>query len=357
MAFEQQFLFDGANIQVRKRIYQLTGSMFLGQGYDGEVYQISPNEVVKLYKEASSADSVKDKLSILCQKASSFHASVVAPKDFVFLTDGGTAHLRGFSMPFVSNGVGLDNYIWNPSVTEDDEALFDQTVADILYDLCGALRAIHRSRVIVGDLKPANILVSNGMAFIIDFDSASMPDYPAIFFTLEYLDPRLKGGVSKAEGPFPFDEESDWWALGVIAFQMFFGILPWQGVNPRIRDRNERIFNYSVVGLDPAVTPPKNKMRSLDWFDSKPKLRNYFEKLFSPDVSARYPIDYVLDRSFPRKGASERYNYQVRNINFGPVLDDFTRPVIDEIRQRGRTSVNKRSGESDFLRYMLGIVT
>lgn len=266
-------------------------------------------------------------------------------------------------MRFIPDAQKLDDYIWQPDMPIAEDK-FDQQAANMLYDISDGLKAIHRSRVVVGDLKPDNILVSKGKAYVIDFDSASLlPDYPADSYTPEYVDPRLKRDVG-AEPPYAFDPESDWWALGIIAFEMFLGTQPWGGSHSKfLGNKVLRAFNYSVVGFDPsAKTPPR--MRSIAWFDKKLELKKYFQKLFSPDVFARHSIDYALERYFPRPHINRAPVYIAaprRQLLPEPTFDTevkyFTAPVIKELetkarRTKGRGSVtDERDG---FLDYMFG---
>ena len=363
-------LFDGRQISVGNISLRLSEETFIRSGGEAEVHRINDSNAVKIYKDIERAEKLKDKLTILCEKAPSFYESVVAPKELAYFADNVSQTICGFSMSFVPNAQNLEGYVWNDEIEQGEEAKFDQSTANLLYDLATGLKAIHKSYVVVGDLKPENILVSKGKAFIIDFDSTSLiPDFPGDTYTDFYIDPRLRGDTPDKPVVYNFDCEADWWSLGVIAFEMFFGISPWGGTHPKFRsDKIQRACNYSVVGFDGAVRAIN--MRPFDWLDDKPRLREFFENLFSPDPTFRYSIEYALDWYFQRPVAKRAvYSIPTRieasrkstlpALTFSNELLDFTENVRISIKEKGRTIKIRRRDEplsSDlFLEYMLGV--
>ncbi|MGZ5436983.1 MAG: protein kinase domain-containing protein [Pyrinomonadaceae bacterium] len=360
---EREVFFDGVEVLVGNVSARLSNNTFVAEGGDAEVHKLDGSQSVKLYKEPDRAKELENKLTILKEKADSFHPSVVAPQELVFKS--GDNELLGFSMKFLPDAHQLSDYFWHSDRTGPQEIL-DQYSANLLYDIADGLKAIHRSRVVIGDLKPDNILVSKGKAYIVDFDSASLlPDYPADSYTPRYVDPRLKSDV-KAEGPYAFDPESDWFALGVIAFEMFLGIQPWLGSNARLKTPLLRAFNYSVVGFDPDVTCPAT-MRPISWLDDKTELKKYFRHLFSHDVFARHSIDYVLEWYFPRVAKRDGLAYKptrkptrrvskLPELRFDPDLEKFTGTAVRWIEEQSTIKIRTGSSEDDrnrFLDYML----
>ncbi|KAJ4460683.1 putative cAMP-dependent protein kinase type 1 [Paratrimastix pyriformis] len=90
------------------------------------------------------------------------------------------------------------------------------------------LEHLHANNVVYRDLKPENLLLdANGQLKITDFGFAK--EVPDVTFTLcgtpEYLAPEiiLNSGHSKAV---------DWWALGILIYEMIFGFPPFFDDNP-----------------------------------------------------------------------------------------------------------------------------
>ena len=104
----------------------------------------------------------------------------------------------------------------------------------ILLQLCDALQCAHERGVVHRDLKPDNVFVARrrGAPFVklLDFGIAKLRDAPAgaqtaagmIVGTPEYMAPE------QCENR-PVDARTDVYALGVMAYQMFSGVLPFTG--------------------------------------------------------------------------------------------------------------------------------
>ncbi len=103
-------------------------------------------------------------------------------------------------------------------------------IVKLLIQACDGVQAIHDADIIHRDLKPANILLDRkGNIKITDFGIARMPDLPKLtatgnlLGTFEYLSPQyLQDGVGTTLG--------DIYALGVIAFEMITGAVPFDKV-------------------------------------------------------------------------------------------------------------------------------
>ena len=135
------------------------------------------------------------------------------------------------------------------------------TVRLIVDQIANGLRAFHRKEVIHRDLKPENIMIDrHGTAKIIDFGSvyvagleeaAAPADKPGLVGTLDYTAPEYHLG----EAP---TDRSDIYSLGVIAYEMLTGKLPYgRGFSSR-RDIG-RLKYVSASDFNDAVPP---------WFDA-----------------------------------------------------------------------------------------
>ena len=98
-----------------------------------------------------------------------------------------------------------------------------------LRDVLEALRAAHRVGVIHRDIKPENVLVpQDPPARVTDFGLAraasevSMSSSGSMLGTIAYVAPEvaLSGAI---------DERTDFYALGIMGFEMLTGFVPWEG--------------------------------------------------------------------------------------------------------------------------------
>ncbi len=349
MSTTYQSIFDGVTLvtDIGER-YTLSNSDYIGSGKDGEIFKLNDNMAVKMYLEHPIKQNLLDKLTTLYSQRKSFHELVVAPTQLVRIEGRPTNQAVGFTMKYLPKAKELDSIRWRPSILPTEEPIFDQMIANFIYEIGDALESLHANRVFMCDLKPQNILVSNLRPYLIDFDSCSMPNYPGESFTIQYLDPRIRDHVPDAIGRNEeFSALTDWWALSVIAFELFMGVSPWSGIRNDLR-RDPlafRSFNYSAVIFDEKVNPPKFEMRNRQWLDSKPRLKAFFKNIFSPDPSSRVPMADILNAYFPREEIIQRSDQA--NILIATLVQDdrqrqFLKAVFDELVEKARKRYSER---------------
>ena len=148
----------------------------------------------------------------------------------------GEAVISGRSVPYfvmeLVDGQRLTEYA--PSLSIDDRLR-------LLGQVCDAVDHAHKAAVIHRDLKPSNILVdTTGQPHVLDFGIArvageSMATGEAtlpgqVVGTVEYMSPEQAAGQ-------PVDARSDVYALGVIAYEVLTGRLPYDLAGKPFRDK------------------------------------------------------------------------------------------------------------------------
>uniref|UniRef100_A0A1I7SKS3 Protein kinase domain-containing protein n=1 Tax=Bursaphelenchus xylophilus TaxID=6326 RepID=A0A1I7SKS3_BURXY len=95
-----------------------------------------------------------------------------------------------------------------------------------------AIDYLHEEQIVFRDLKPENIMVGlDGYLKLIDFGHAKMEiktwctKMYSVIGTIYYTAPEQ---LDKSQG---YTKMVDWWAVGVVAYQMFFGRLPFDSEN------------------------------------------------------------------------------------------------------------------------------
>lgn len=147
------------------------------------------------------------------------HPHVIRIHDFL-INEG----ISAISMEFFESR-GLDYLIKHELLETHQQSL------DILHQVSEGMYEAHQQNVIHRDLKPSNILVNDdGLAKVVDFGIASatsesemtLTKTGMIIGTPAYLSPeRAKGQEA--------DHRADIYALGIIAYNMFNGGLPYKG--------------------------------------------------------------------------------------------------------------------------------
>ncbi|MEW6724882.1 MAG: Stk1 family PASTA domain-containing Ser/Thr kinase [Bacillota bacterium] len=95
-----------------------------------------------------------------------------------------------------------------------------------------ALAAAHRKQVVHRDIKPHNILITeNGTAKVSDFGIARATSKATLTYSGGFLGSVHYFSPEQAKGEFT-DEKSDIYSLGVVAYEMLTGRVPFQSETP-----------------------------------------------------------------------------------------------------------------------------
>lgn len=129
----------------------------------------------------------------------------------------------------------------------DEPEMSLETVRTLLEQIVAGVRALHRKEIAHGDLRPENILIdAAGGVHLIDFGSAHVAGIadsaitlpPAALGALQYAAPELLLGE-------PASRASDQFAIGVIAYELLTGRLPFGAAAAQVRsDRTRRALTY-----------------------------------------------------------------------------------------------------------------
>lgn len=129
----------------------------------------------------------------------------------------------------------------------------------IIEQIARGLRAFQRMEMLHQDLKPENIMFDgNGKIKIIDFGSVKIAGISELSTSLNSEDP-VPGTLNYTAPEYHFGKsgtaQSDLYSLGVIAYEMINGALPYSGSMPEKPDPNKlsRIHYVPSIHCNPMV--------------------------------------------------------------------------------------------------------
>lgn len=174
---------------------------------------------------------------------------------------------------------------------KDRQQVEVRSVRDIISQVAAGLQALHRKEILHQDLRPDNIMINaDGTVKIIDLGSAQVAgvaeaepwrNRAEILGTFQYTAPEYFVGEAGTE-------QSDLFSLGVIAYQLLTGRLPYGAEVARIHKRSQqaKLRFTSLRNLRPDVPV---------WVESA------IRKAVHPDPSRRYQAlsEFIHDLSHP----------------------------------------------------------
>jgi len=159
-------------------------------------------------------------------------------------------------------------------VLDRGQALEEGPALRIILEVSEVLRYLHREGVIHRDVKPGNIMLTNGghvklidLGFAAGESCETNPEDSAVG-TVAYLSPEQARGGAAA------DLRSDIYSLGVTLFQLVVGRLPFDSSDDR------EVLRMQVMD---SLSSPELKGRKLS-----PHLHYFIEKMMAKDAGVRY---------------------------------------------------------------------
>jgi hypothetical protein len=204
-------------------------------------------------------------------------------------------------------------------------SLSSERAAGIAVQLCEFLEAAHRFEVTIdgrplrsllhGDLKPRNIRVTDDdRVKVLDFGiakalSLSRKVTRNDFGSIAYLSPeRLDTGE--------IDAQSDFWAIGILLYEMVSGGLPFQAPDTRLLEQR-------IQSRQPPAAPGRL---------CSPALAAVIGKLLAPRTEDRYPSAVAIREDLARVIAGQQTQAQQQGWPSGAVDEPLTRRTRPAVR-------------------------
>jgi hypothetical protein len=210
-----------AKLQAQYRIVRLLGRGGMGAVYLARDLALDREVAIKVVKTDSSGREIQDRLRREARTAAKLsHPNIVPLHAF-----GEVEGMPYFVMGYV-RGEALAARLRRDGRLPEDEA------RRIVADLAEALDHAHRQGVVHRDVKPDNVLLDDesGRALLTDFGvakalgrSETLTAVGSVVGTPSYMSPEQAAGRADIDG------RSDIYSLGVMAYAMLTGRLPFEG--------------------------------------------------------------------------------------------------------------------------------
>lgn len=186
------------------------------------------------------------------------HANVIRIHDMLFKNG-----LCAISMEYFESK-GVDTLLNEIKLFEAGPGL------DILFQIASGMSAAHKQNVIHRDLKPSNIMINDqGLVKVVDFGIASatsnsdstLTKTGSIIGTPAYISPERAKGLEA-------DYRCDIYALGIIAYRIFSGQMPYKGEPMSILfqhlEGNAKPLHELNKGISPRISMLVQKMMAVE---------------------------------------------------------------------------------------------
>ena len=197
------------------------------------------------------------------------HSNVAAPMAWGLFNDG----RRYFATQFI-HGQRLSNWM-------NGSPLPTNFTLSVLHQIADGLDYIHRNDVVHRDIKPDNILIAGqGKPYLVDFSIALSREVVRVtgvgelVGTVAYMAPEIILGN-------PISSVTDIYSLGVLAFQMLTGRLPFEGKPLDVTYKHVNIQPPQASTINAKLSPAVDQC--LAWAlakepNQRPRLASQFVK-------------------------------------------------------------------------------
>lgn len=285
----------------------------LATGGEGSVYK-KGDTIIKVYTDPNKmrSDGMAEKVKLLSVIN---HPYIVAPREVV-LDDKGNE--IGFYMPYGS-GEPLSRVFTTEFRTL--QGMNDKDSSTLVDRMREVVSVAHQHNAVMVDANELNWLAAfekNGpIPRVIDVDSWAIGRWPA-----KVIMPSIRDWNAAV-----FDEKSDWFAWGVVSFQVYTGIHPYKGTLDGYKpsELEKRMRNRASV-----FTPGVRLNRAVrDFSCIPPVLRNWYEATFQKGERVKPPSPFDTTAVTTKTATVARTVITATGkLNFEKLFEKTNDPVI-----------------------------
>ncbi|KAK3807158.1 MAG: hypothetical protein JOS17DRAFT_574812 [Linnemannia elongata] len=230
-----------------------------------------------------------------------------------------------------TNGHADDNADDNDGNSSDDEdtTLTEDEIRFYIAEIVLAVSELHKNHYIHRDLKPQNILLdATGHIMLADFGACARLDASGQVHgqtvplgTWDYMSPEV---VDAQSGGKPYGKEVDWWAVGVVMYELLVGEPPFfaesaMGIIRLLRDHEKNLSFDKGMEISPEckdlitrlLARKENRLgkngveeikahpffKGIDWDNIRKSTPPFLPVIETPDDTSNFRFDDDLDGS------------------------------------------------------------
>ena len=170
-----------------------------------------------------------------------------------------------------------------------------------------AVYFLHKNNLVHRDIKPENILLHGDVIKLCDFGwccETNANNRKSFCGTFEYMAPEIIQEMS-------YGKPVDIWALGILLYELYFGVSP---------------FNSNKVNEEQTKEIIDNIMQKKLFFNRKNisyDMKDLIIHMLENDVNRRYTIDEVVSHPWFKKCKNKIKNIDLINSNHNNIFDNF----------------------------------
>lgn len=283
----------------------------LASGGEGEVYEIEgmPDKVAKIYYDNRLSEAKHQKLRAMTRIPVSQLPECAWPQEILY-QDG---NFRGFVMKKITGLGNLVEFFVYENRNTHSWKQYVVTAANV----AAAVNNIHDSGIIIGDLKPDNIILDprSGRIMLVDTDSYQIRGegdeiFPCTVATPEYIPPELQNvNFEKAGDKEHFTEKTDDFSLAVIIFKILMN-----GVHPFACFSAEKSLNSLESNICHGFSPYFRNTNPGG--DIKVTIRSPELSILPDNIQKLFHRAFVEGQTVPQKRPSaEEWFYALSELN------------------------------------------
>lgn len=275
------------NVLIGKQRVQLKQKDVIGSGGEAVVFKVKIGGewvALKIYHAPSHERAAK--LDALIGVVGQLPPAVIGPQ--ALAQDAATnGHTVGFAMRLLDAKYTEVRSLSNRSYRAAN-GITGRYVGELFAGAHAALKQMHRSGLIVGDLNDLNLMFSGPELIFVDVDSFQFGGFPCPVATEPFLAPELYG-IDLSQRPV-FKPEHDWYAFAVQLFKALLMAHPYGGVHPTLPTLTARAIARVSV-LDSAVQYPRIALKPEVLTDD---LLHTFHQWFTRGQRGEFPMPVLM---------------------------------------------------------------